>query len=83
MTSSAPYLCESIAYWGMSSPKKVARLNSPSLLYSSRRIIRTRFEGLQGSGSRSISSRRVGMHARLFVELGEDVGLGLAYSAER
>ena len=39
VTSSAPHLCERIAYRGILSQKKVARLNSLSLLYSSRRII--------------------------------------------
>src|SRR5580700_5050237 len=44
---SATHVCERIAYSGISPPtKSLVRLNSPSLLYCSRRIIQTGSEGM-------------------------------------
>jgi len=46
-----PYVCESIAYRGMLSPKSLVRLKPPPSLRSRRRIIRPYSRGLEGRGS--------------------------------
>jgi hypothetical protein len=55
----------------------VVRLNSPSLLYSSRRIIRPDSGGRKGRGFSGNVESPSG-HACEVVELGEEVGFRLA-----
>jgi hypothetical protein len=78
VTSSGLYVCERIAYWGISS-KKCVRLNSLSFLHSRRRIIQTGPEIV--SEHKTIgNSYRVGMH--IFIGLGVKGGSRLcSYSS--
>jgi hypothetical protein len=53
---SAPYVCESIAYRGISSPKSLVTLNLSSLLRSIRCIIQSISKGISGKGSSNIKA---------------------------
>jgi len=73
VTSSAPHLCERIAYLGIS-PKNSVRLKSPSLLYCSRRIIQQGSRIVGGKVLEPSKSHRC-------AKVGEGVALELALSS--
>jgi hypothetical protein len=70
---SAPHVCESMAYRGISLTKSLVKLNSPSLLRSEDALFGADLRGFRERDPR-ISSCRVVMHAKLLVEFGVEVG---------